>query len=204
MGVAAPEVADVVAEAVVPLAPALAEGPDLVAVRPDVPRLGDHLDPAEHGVLAERLLEGVLLVDVVALVAQQRGDQVEAEAVDAHLGDPVAQRVQDEPQHAGLGGVDRVAAAGDVVVVAPVGGQPVVAEVVQPAERQRRALVAALAGVVVDDVEDDLDAGVVQRRDHLLELVDLRAERAHGPVRGVRGEEPERVVAPVVRQAARG
>jgi hypothetical protein len=75
---------------------------------------------------------------------------------------------------------------------------PVVAEVVDPAERQVGALVVALGGVVVDDVEDDLEAGRVEVGDHRLELVDLLAVRAARGVVGVGGEEPDGVVAPVV------
>ena len=202
MRVAPPEVADVVAEAVVPLAPAWSEGAELIPVRTHVPRLGDQLHLAQHRVVAERDLERVFLVHVVPLVPEQRADQVEAEPVDPHLGHPVAQRVEDHPQHARLGGVDGVAAAGDVVVVVLVVGEPVVAEVVQAAEGERRPLVAALTGVVVDHVEDHLDARGVQGRHHLLELPHLLAERAHRAVRGVRGEVAEGVVAPVVGQAA--
>ena len=58
--------------------------------------------------------------------------------------------------------------------------------------------VVALGGVVVDDVEDDLDAGLVHRAHHRLELVDLPAERAGRRVGRVRREEADRVVAPVV------
>ena len=48
---------------------------------------------------------------------------------------------------------------------------PVVeAAVVEAAERQRRPVGRALGGVVVDDVEDHLEAGGVERPDHLLEL----------------------------------
>ena len=47
--------------------------------------------------------------------------------------------------------------------------------VVDAAERQRRPQVVALGGVVVDHVEDDLDAGRVQRLDHRLELGHLLA-----------------------------
>ena len=36
-------------------------------------------------------------------------------------------------------------------------------------------VLVAFAGVVVDDVEDDLDAGLVEGLDHLLEFVDLVA-----------------------------
>ena len=60
----------------------------------------------------------------------------------------------------------------------------------------------ALGGVVVDDVEDHLDARAVQRLDHPLELAHLLAARAAGRVQRVRGEVADRAVAPVVRQPA--
>ena len=202
VAVASPEVPDVVAEPVVPLAPVATEAADLVAVRAEVPRLGDDLDPAQHRIVAEQLQERVVQVDLVLLVADQRRHQVEAEAVHAHLGDPVAQRVGHQLQHPRLGGVHRVAAAGDVVVGAQVARQPVVAGVVDPPEGERGPLVTTLAGVVVDHVQDHLEPGVVQRRDHLLELPDLLTEGADRPVRGVRGEEAQGVVAPVVGQPA--
>lgn len=71
---------------------------------------------------------------------------------------------------------------------------------VETAEGQRRPLVPALGGVVVDDVQDDFQTGVVEGRDHLLELPHLLTQGAHGAVRGVRGEEAQRVVAPEVAQ----
>ena len=61
----------------------------------------------------------------------------------------------------------------------------------------------ALGGVVVDDVEDHLDAGAVQRLDHALEFADLLAAPARGGVLGVGGEEADRAVAPVVAQTVR-
>ena len=71
----------------------------------------------------------------------------------------------------GCAHVERVAAAGEVHVVARVvRQQPVVGRVVDAAQRQRRAELVALGGVVVDDVEDDLDAGRVQGAHHRLEL----------------------------------
>ena len=92
--------------------------------------------------------------------------------------------------------------AGGVVVVRAVAvDQAVVGGVVDAPEAQRRAEVVALGGVVVDDVEDDLDARLVQGPDHRLELLHLLAALARRGVRVVRGEEADGVVAPVVRQA---
>ena len=59
----------------------------------------------------------------------------------------------------------------------PVGRVAEVGGVVEAAERQRRAEGVALAGVVEDDVEDDADAGVAQRRDRGGELGEGRRGR---------------------------
>ena len=58
----------------------------------------------------------------------------------------------------------------------------------------------AFGGVVEDDVEDDLDAGAVQRLDHVAELVDRPERILARAVRLVRREERDRRVAPVVDQ----
>src|SRR5918994_5359391 len=106
MGIAAPEIPDMVPEVVVPLTPAGAESAKLVAVRTEIPWLRDHLDPAQDRIIANGHLEGMLPLHVVALVAEQRGDQVESKTVDTHLGHPVTQRVEHHPQYSGFGGVD--------------------------------------------------------------------------------------------------
>ena len=109
-------------------------------------------------------------IDFVQL-ARQRARQVEAEAVDVHVEHPVAQAVHDELQHLRAAHVQRVAAAGEVQVVAlVVGDEPVVRQVVHAAQRQRGAEMIPFRRVVVDDVEDDLEAGAVERLHHPLEL----------------------------------
>ena len=85
---------------------------------------------------------------------------------------PVAQAVHDELQDARVGHVERVAAAGEVHVVARVRRQAVVGGVVDAAHRERRPHLVALGGVVVDHVENHLDARGVQGADHHLELLD--------------------------------
>ena len=136
--VAFPVGAHRVAVLVVPLGPAGREVADLVAALAEVPRLGDQLDLRQHRVLAQDVEERAQPVDLVQLARERRGE-VEAEAVDVHLGDPVAQRVHEQLQHARVLHVERVAAAGEVHVVARiVRHQPVVGGVVDAAEAQRR------------------------------------------------------------------
>ncbi len=99
--------------------------------------------------------------------------------------------------------VEAVPGAGRVVVVARVvGHQAVVRRVVDALERQHRAEVVALGGVVVDDVENHLDALLVERAHHRLELLHLLAALSGARVLVVRREETDRVVAPVVAQPA--
>ncbi len=120
-----------------------------------------------------------------------------------HLDDPVTQRIHDHLQDVGRAHEQAVAGARGVhVVPLVVLDQPVVVEVVDPPEPQRRPEVVALGGVVVDDVENDLDARFVQRAHHRLELQHLTAPLPLAGIAVVRGEEADRVVAPVVGQPA--
>ncbi len=92
--VALPEAADGVAVFAVPLGPDDGEVADLIAAVADVPGLGDELDVGEGGILVDGVEEARELGDVVELAGEGAGE-VEAEAVDVHLGDPVAERVHD-------------------------------------------------------------------------------------------------------------
>ena len=116
-----------------------------------------------------------------------------------HLGHPVAQRVHDELQDLRGTHEEGVAGAGRVKVVLPIPiDQAIVGGVVDSAEGQGWSQVVALRRVVVDDVQDDLDVGRVQRLDHRLELGDLRARLTGCGVGIVRREVADRVVSPVV------
>ena len=57
--------------------------------------------------------------------------------------------------------------------------------------------------MVEDDVEDDFDAGAVQRLDHVAELVEDVERPARELIRVMRREERDRLVAPVVDAACR-
>src|SRR3546814_17348118 len=84
--------------------------------------------------------------------------------------------------------VEGVAGAGVVHVAAGgVAHQPVVGVVVEAAERQRRATVVAHGGVVGDHVEDHLDAGALQRLDHIRKFVVRGKCEAGGLELGGRG-----------------
>ena len=133
----------------------------------------------------------------VAAAPEDRGE-VEAEAVHVHLGHPVAQRRQDLEAHHRVVAVERVAAAGVVEVLPGLRLEQVVGRVVEPAPAEGGAALVALAGVVEDDVEDHLDARLVERLHHRLELAHGVARARLGRVGGLGREERDRLVAPEV------
>ena len=130
--------------------------------------------------------------------AAKRGRQVEPKSVHAAVQRPGAQRVHPQAQRYGTVHSQDIAAAGIVDIERPVTGQPVVSGVVQAAQRQGRAELVALAGVVQHDVQDDTQAGRVQRVDGGAHLCP-----AAGGEPGIGGQEGNRVVAPVIGQIER-
>ena len=129
-------------------------------------------------------------------IAREDRRQIEPKAVHVHLLDPVAETVDDHAADDGMVGVERVAAAAVVGIARAVLLEDVVRAVVQPAEAQRRPGVVAFRGVVEHDVENDLDAGAVQRLDHVAKFVH-RAERVLARAVGlVRREERDRLHSP--------
>ena len=106
----------VVAEPAVPFLPGVAdEAADLIEPR-GIPGLGDQLGAGQQRIRFDVPQDRRVRQRTARLVARQDRRQIEAEAVDVHLGDPVAQAVLDQPAHDRLVGVQRVAAAGVVGV----------------------------------------------------------------------------------------
>ena len=110
------EAAHVVAEPAVPLLPGVAdEAADLIEAG-RVPRFGDQLGAGQQRIRLDVPEHRRVRQRMARLVARQDRREIEAEAVDVHLGHPVAQAVLDQPAHDRLVGVQRVAAAGVVGV----------------------------------------------------------------------------------------
>ena len=200
---AAPVVADGIAVLAVPLRPQPRKIAHLVAALADIPGLGDQLDLADHRVLLDDVEERREPVDVVEL-PRERGGQVEPETIDVHLQHPVAQRVHDQLQGVRMPRVETVTGSGEILVEPQIAvEQTVVGGVVDTTEVDRRPEMVALGGVVVDDVENHLDARIMERPDHILELGHRAGRRLVCRVLILRGEESESVVAPIVSQPQR-
>ena len=196
----APRVTDGAAIHVVPLRPRPGEVAGLIAADADVPGLGDQFDLRENRVGCHRGQHGRPGCDHGGCAGQGRGE-VEPEAVDVQVRHPVPQRREDQLDHARGLRANGVPAPCRVVVHAPV-EHPVGVGVGRALPRQGRTEVVALRGVVVDHVDDDLEAGGVQGVHHVAELGDLFAALSMRRIGGVRSEVAHGVVSPVVGEAA--
>jgi hypothetical protein len=96
--------------------------------------------------------------------------------------------------------IEAVAAAGKINIPTAIFGQTVIGYVVDAAHGQRRASVVSLRGVVVNDIENHLEAFGMQRADHRLKLL-CRPLRAAGRVTRIGREVTKRIVSPTVNQS---
>ena len=93
-----------------------------------------------------------------------------------HLLHPVAQAVHDQLQHPGVHHVQAVTAAGVVHVITRLAAhQAVISNVIDTTETQRGPQMVAFTCMVVDNIQNDLDAVGVQPLHECLELVDIPA-----------------------------
>ena len=111
-----------------------------------------------------------------------------------HLQRPVTQRFHHELQHARMIEIQCVAGSGNVLIKAAVGIQSIIRGIVDAAERQGRAKVIAFAAMIVDNVENDFDPGIVQPLDHSLEAGDRICRQKARIRRKIR----DRIVAPII------
>ena len=142
-------------------------------------------------------------VEAIVFIAGKSGCQVESKTVDLHLVRPVAQRVNDKFDNLRVREVERVAAAGGVVIIAEV-VLAVVAAGIYASVTESQATSSALGGVVVNHVEQNLDAVAMQFTNRGLDLGEycLRPglNSALARIAVVRGKEVDRVVAPVIKK----
>ena len=127
-----------VAETVVPLRPLRRKAAKPIAVRTDIPRLRDELEIGEQRLLTDRGKKRRVFVKPLRS-AGEGGCEVEAEAVDITACDPVAQRGDHQLANAWMAEVERVAAAGKVLVETwRLWSEPIIRAVVDASKAQRR------------------------------------------------------------------
>ena len=111
---------------------------------------------------------------------------------------PIPETVHDQLQHTRMFDIKRVTAA-RIVDIKPriLAQQAVVDAIVYAAKTQGGPQVAALGGVVVDHVQQHLNARFVQIAHHLLKFRRVVA----GHISGMGGEKIERVIPPIIYQS---
>ena len=80
--------------------------------------------------------------------------------------------------------------------------QPVVGGVVDSAKAQRRTKLISFGSMIINHVENHFDSGSVETAHHRFELGDLFTHLPAAGVLRVRRKKSDRVVTPVIRQAA--
>ena len=113
------------------------------------------------------------------MIAAQGGGEIKTKPVHVHLEHPVAQTVHHQLKRVRMQQVERVPGPGEIHVQTRVFRmQPVIRDIVDATETKRRPEMISFRGVIVDDVEDDFDAGGVETAHHRFELGHLSAKCA--------------------------
>ena len=100
--VTSPERSDGIAKLIIPFTPAGTVLTQPVAVRADIPRLGNHLDRLQDRILAYCVQKAATPIPTGSL-PPERGGKVKPEAVDVHGLYPVPQGIHYHLQHAWMG-----------------------------------------------------------------------------------------------------
>ena len=107
-----------------------------------------------------------MVIEAVGFTRKDRS-QIEPESIHLHLFHPITQAIGDHLNHSGVTEVDGVSCAGVIdVITRIIWHQPVIAGIVNTFEGQRGAALIAFRRMVVDHVQDDLHAGLMDVRDH--------------------------------------
>src|ERR1700757_192647 len=78
------------------------------------------------------------------------------------------------------------------------GAQPIVGEIINPAEAERRTKMISFPSVIVNHIENNFDPCSVHAAHHRLELRDLLAHLPAAGIFSVRSEKADGVVAPII------
>ena len=190
-----PETARGIAKMVVPFGKQRREVPHLITALANIPGFGNQLERRQYRVAANGLKQRRVLTKFRRTPHHRR--QVEAKTIDVAFINPKAQALQCILHHARMTEVERVTAAGPVVIIAVV-PDPIIAAVIDTAQGDCRPFKIDFRAMVQHDIEDHLDARRVQRLHRIAELIE-RPLRLAGVAR-LQRKQRQRVVAPVVAQ----
>src|SRR6266498_2213215 len=144
--------------------------------------------------------EGVQLVHAL-MIARQGGSQIKPKSIHVHFENPIAQAVHHELKRARMQHVKRVTSTGEIQIETRIIRlQPVVCEIVDPAEAERGAKMISFGSMIVNYIEDHFDTRRMEIAYHRFELDDLFAELPASRVLRVRRKKSDCVVPPIIPQ----
>ena len=111
--IAFPEAANAIPVFAIPLAPKNRKIPDLVSIWTEIPRFRNELHLREGRVLMDDVEKRAQAIHLPEFPREGAG-QIETEAVDVHFQHPVAERVHDELEDAGVGDIQGVSTPGEI------------------------------------------------------------------------------------------
>src|SRR5437588_10160715 len=114
---------------------------------------------------------------VYAFVISRQGRcQIETKSVHVHFENPIAQAVHHQLERAWMEQVKRVARAGEIQIKTRIiRTQPIVSEIVDPAETKRRPEMVPFRSVIINHVENYFDADRGEIAQHRFDSGDLSA-----------------------------
>src|SRR5438874_1119287 len=137
------------------------------------------------------------------VITREDGREIETKTIDMHVRHPIAQAVHHQLKDTRVKQIKSVTRPSEIDIKARILTiHAIVCKVVDPAEAKRRTEMISFSRMIVDHVQNHLDACCMQLADHRLELEDLFARLSAAAVLGVRREKSDRVVAPIIRQPA--
>src|SRR4030095_12773984 len=123
---------------------------------------------------------------MACLVARKDGREIKAEAVDVHLGHPIAETILNQSAYDRLIGLQCVATPCIISVARLVLLEDVIEVIGKASIAQRRPIMGTFRGVIKDHIENDFDAGAVERLDHVAKFIDDPERFLSGTVRMMR------------------
>src|SRR4029450_7676768 len=116
----------------------------------------------------------------------ERGRQIKAKSIDVHLEHPIAQAVHNQLKGARVSHIQRISAPGVIHVIATIVDQTIIRGVVDSSKAQSRSQLVSLSGVVVNDIDDDLDTFTMKGLHHGFKLCHLLPEYSRRRIAGLR------------------
>ncbi len=199
--VALEEIPHAVAVLAVPFRPAVVgrKASDLIhAAR--VPGFRNQLDVAEDRIVGHSLQKRRIFHWFSVAVSPQNAGQVKTEAVHMIAGHPVAQTVDNILLYDRMIAIQRIAAAGEIIVLA-VRRQHIPDIIVQTTERNKRSALVSFRRMVEYDIQNYLDSVLLQELNHFLEFPALTVILRRRRVAGIRCEKRDRIIPPVLIEA---